>query len=88
MRVCVLWCKLEGPQPWGKGLKIGKSVKRFRCLCGARRACSRGAVRLPGSVVVVVGVDLLVRSLVDAEQRRAEEAEQKHAEMNTQSRRI
>ena len=38
--------------------------------------------------MVVVGVDLLVRSLVDAEQRRAEEAEQKHAEMNTQSRRI
>ena len=35
-----------------------------RCLCRARRARSRGAVRLSGGVVVVVGVDLLVGTVV------------------------
>ena len=44
----------------GKGLESANSVKKIQCLCGARRARSRGVVCLPGAVVVVVGVDLLV----------------------------
>ena len=40
-----------------------KSVKRIRCLCGARRARSRGVVCLSGAVVVVVGVDFLAGSV-------------------------
>ena len=44
----------------GEGLESANSVKKIQCLCGARRARSRGVVCLPGAVVVVVGVDLLV----------------------------
>ena len=35
-------------------------MKRIRCLCRARRACSRGIVCSSRAVVVVVGVELLV----------------------------
>ena len=35
-------------------------MKRIRYLCRARRARSRGVVCSSGTVVVVVGVDLLV----------------------------
>ena len=47
----------------GEGLQSGKSVKRIRCLCRARRARSRSVVYPSGAVVVVVGVVTYARLL-------------------------